>query len=222
MSFSASTTTSSTSSSSHLETDSDLLRPLRVSAMAVHAGVKDRTRRHARLQEVKSISVAPLSSSENLTHFEVIVFTKTTPRRPATQVTPVSGPALSMVSEVSPRINCGDPVYRIKKHSADFARLRSALRRAVQVTHLLSSCTFCKAMKAQCVASEQEGNSSFEASSNQYKVQLSLQQFANDLLGLIAPPRLSSDERVCYGKLQCWHILTHSFSCKPRSPIKSE
>ncbi|KAG6965099.1 hypothetical protein JG688_00007377 [Phytophthora aleatoria] len=177
MSFSVSTTTTSSPLSSAS------LLPLSVSVMAVHIGGKHRDRLHWRLHEVKCISVTSTSSDENLTesHFEVTIFTKTT--------LTLAGPH--------------DPVHRSEKQLADFEALRAAICRAVDVTHFLSRCSFCKAIKAHCA---KELNSSLEGRED--RTHLALEQFMNDNLALLVPLRRSSDKRVCCGKLQCWHLLS--------------
>lgn len=138
--------------------------------------------------------MAALSSGENSPCFEVTNRTKRTPRRPAPPT-----------NELSLRSARG-PTYRVEKLPIEFVALSSALRRAVQVTHLLSRCAFCKATKAHCISSEKELTRAVAASSDD-KTQPVLDAFTNGIFTLVVPLRTSTDEHVCYGKLQCWHLL---------------
>ncbi|ETI35579.1 hypothetical protein F443_18115 [Phytophthora nicotianae P1569] len=186
MSFSSSTTMMSSPTPSTSQ-----LRPLSVALMAVHAGGKHRDLVRWGLHEVESISVASTSNSENLTdsHAEVTVFMKTT---------------LSLRGS-------HDPVHRSKKQLADFEALRAAMCHAVDVTHLLSRCSFCKAIKARCAANAQELNGSLDGQADW--THFILEQFMNDILALLVPLRCSSDKRVCCGKLQCWQLVSQ-FLCQ--------
>jgi len=65
--------------------------------------------------------------------------------------------------------------YRVAKQLVDFQVLRSHLRRVVQATHSLSSCSFCKVIKVVCATCEKELGSPIETSSGQDETDLSLQ-----------------------------------------------
>ncbi|KAK1932054.1 hypothetical protein P3T76_012554 [Phytophthora citrophthora] len=160
--------------------------------MPVHAARKQRGQQHevsteTALHEIESISVALLSTSESLaaSRFQVTVVMKSTPERlPA--VTGMQVPGL---------------VHRSEKQLEDFESLHKAFSRAVVVTHLFSRCTFCKTIQSHSIAGKGTGE-------GQDNFHLSLEQFMNNILDLLVPLRNPSDKRICYGKMQCWHLLT--------------
>ncbi|KAJ8578283.1 hypothetical protein ON010_g920 [Phytophthora cinnamomi] len=174
MCSSASTHAASRSASSHNEFDSGSgkLRDLSVTSMTVHASAKDSSRRHSSsamgLHKVESISVS--SSSENSSCFEVTICTKRTRGRPTTST--------SVARE---------PAYRAEKLHTEFTALCTALRRAVQVTHLLSSCAFCKAVKAHCILHEKELSTAAEAPHDHNKIQPLLDAFTRGIFSLAVP-----------------------------------
>lgn len=201
MSSSATTTAASSPSS----TDHGNLRPLHVTSTALHAGSKDNNRRQSssmkNLHQVESISVAVASSSEC---FQVAVCMK----RPGGH-TAISTHELSLQATRA-------PTYHIPKQLADFHALSVALRRAVQVTHLLlSRCVFCKAMKAHCRSNEEKLGCA-GAADGPNKTQQLVNAFMSGVFRLVSPLRSSTDERVCYGEVQCRHLLNQYILPRPR------
>ncbi|GMF49181.1 unnamed protein product [Phytophthora fragariaefolia] len=190
---SSTNTTPASNPASDSALGNEKLRPLTVASVAV---ARDHSRRYSSsersLRGVESFSVAVSSSSESSLRFKIAIHTKS---------------ATTSANELSFRA-AREPPYHLQKQLTEFIDLSYALRRAVQVTHLLSSCAFCKAMAAHCTSIGKELNIAVEAPHDGHTTQPILDAFTSGVFRLVVPLKTTSTEkRVCYGKLQCWHLL---------------
>ncbi|RLN89614.1 hypothetical protein BBJ28_00014451 [Nothophytophthora sp. Chile5] len=147
------------------------------------------------LSQITSLSVAEILCNEDETCCVLNVFTSS----------PATSTALALSSRDAADLD--EPTYRIQKKLSDVESLRLALLRAVQVTHLLSYCEFCKAVKVCCVA---EGKAAKAAAGNQESEEKALQsveRFVREIARMNVRLQAAKGERSCYGALQCWGLL---------------
>ncbi|RLN87405.1 hypothetical protein BBJ28_00001559 [Nothophytophthora sp. Chile5] len=178
------------------------LRPLGVTKLVPRPPSSAAANRHGRLPstactlgQITSLSVAEILRSEDETRYVLNIFT--------------SSSATSAASALSSRgaADLGEPTYHIQKKLSDVESLRLALLRAVQVTHLLSYCEFCKAVKVCCVAEEKRAKGSAWNQESEEKALQSVERFVDEIARMNARLQAAKGERSCYAALQCWGLL---------------